>query len=127
MLFIKKHRLTYYKSYIQPHLDYANIVWGSTSKTNLMQIEKLQRRACRIILDYNVENIYQSMNELKIMSATERGVTLKCAKDSFSCKGVLFAKRTTLKCAKDFLYTKIPHLVKKDTCFSGKEFVMLDR
>ena len=68
----KEHRLTYYKSYIQPHLDYSNIVWGSTSKTNLMQIERLQRRACRIILDYNVVNIYQSMNDLKIMSATER-------------------------------------------------------
>ena len=68
----KEHRLTYYKSYIQPHLDYSNIVWGSTSKTNLMQIERLQRRACRIILDYNVDNIYQSMNDLKIMSATER-------------------------------------------------------
>ena len=33
-------------------------------------------------------------------------VTLKCAKDSFSRKGVLFAKRTTLKCAKDFFATK---------------------
>ena len=29
----KEHRVMYYKSYIQPHLDYANIVWGSTSKT----------------------------------------------------------------------------------------------
>ena len=75
----KEHRLIYYKSYIQPHLDYANIVWGSTSKTNLMQIERLQRRACRIILDYNVENIYQSMNDLKIMSMTER-VFLRKAK-----------------------------------------------
>ena len=75
----KEHRLIYYKSYIQPHLDYANIVWGSTSKTNLMQIERLQRRACRIILEYNVENIYQSMNDLKIMSTTER-VFLRKAK-----------------------------------------------
>ena len=75
----KEHRLIYYKSYIQPHLDYANIVWGSLSKTNLMQIERLQRRACRIILDYNVENIYQSMNDLKIMSMTER-VFLRKAK-----------------------------------------------
>ena len=75
----KEHRLIYYKSYIQPHLDYANIVWGSTSKGNLMQIERLQRRACRIILDYNVENLYQSMNDLKIMSMTER-VFLRKAK-----------------------------------------------
>ena len=68
----KEHRVMYYKSYIQPHLDYANIVWGSTSKTNLLQIERLQKRACRIILDYNIDNVYQSMNDLKIMSVSER-------------------------------------------------------
>lgn len=67
-----EHRLIYYKSYIQPHLDYANIVWGNTAKTNLMQIERLQKRACRIILDYNVNNVYQSMNDLKIMTISER-------------------------------------------------------
>ena len=57
----------------------------------------------------------------------ERTVTLKCAKDSFSRKGVLFEKRTTLKRTKDFYIQKIPHLVKKDICFSEKEFVMLSR
>ena len=41
----KKHRVMYYKSYIQPHLDSANIVWGSTSNTNPLQIERLQKRA----------------------------------------------------------------------------------
>ena len=51
---------------------YANIVWGSTSQTNLMQIEILQKRACRIILNYNIDNVYQSMNDLKIMSVSER-------------------------------------------------------
>lgn len=66
------HRVMFYRSYIQPHLDYANIVWGGTSKGNLMQIERLQKRACRIILDYNVINVYQSMNDLKIMNISER-------------------------------------------------------
>ena len=37
-----EHRVLFYKSNIQPHLDYANIVWGSAAKTNLMQIERLQ-------------------------------------------------------------------------------------
>ena len=68
----KEHRVMYYKSYIQPHLDYANIVWGSRSKTNLLQIERLQKRASIIILDYNTDNVYQSMNDLKIMSVSER-------------------------------------------------------
>ena len=68
----KEHRVMYFKSYIQPHLDFANIVWGSMSKTNLLQTERLQKRACRIILDYNIDNVYQSMNDLKIMSVSER-------------------------------------------------------
>ena len=63
-----KHSITYYGSYVQPHLDYANIVWGGTTKTNLIPIERLQRRACKIILDYDVSNVYQSPNELKIMT-----------------------------------------------------------
>ena len=37
-----------------------------------MQTERLQMRACRIILDYNIDNVYQSMNDLKIMSVSER-------------------------------------------------------
>ena len=66
------HRITYYRSYVQPHLDYANIVWGGTTKTNLIQIERLQKRACKVILDYDVSNVYQSLNELKIMTISER-------------------------------------------------------
>ena len=66
-----EHRVLFYKSYIQPHLDYANIVWGSAAKTNLMQIERLQRRACRVILNYNVDDIYKSMDGLRMMSFSE--------------------------------------------------------
>ena len=45
---------------------------GKHIKTNLLQIERLQKRACRIILDYNIDNVYQSMNDLKLMSVSER-------------------------------------------------------
>lgn len=77
-----EHRLLFYKSYIQPHLDYANIVWGNTTKTNLLQIERLQRRACRVILNYNLENVHQAMNDLKIMTFQER-VFIRKAKFMF--------------------------------------------
>ena len=40
-LFIKRAQTDVLQRYIQPHLDYTNIVWGSTSKTNLLQIERL--------------------------------------------------------------------------------------
>ena len=105
----KEHKVMYYKSYIQPHLDYANIVWGSTSKTNLLQIERLQKRACRIILDYNIDNVYQFMNDLKIMSVSER-IFFSKAKFMYNVsKGftleyinVMFSKRQDNRKANDF-------------------------
>ena len=36
------HRLMFYKSFIQPHIDYCNVVWASASKTKLNKIERLK-------------------------------------------------------------------------------------
>ena len=66
------HRVQFYKTYIQPHIDYCNTVWGGTSQVNLNRIFRLQKRACKIILDYNVENVLESMEELKILSIYDR-------------------------------------------------------
>ena len=66
------HRIQFYKTYIQPHIDYCNIVWGGTSPSNLDRIFRLQKRACKVILDYNVDNIFDSMQDLKILTVFER-------------------------------------------------------
>ena len=65
------HRVQFYK-YIQPHIDFCNIVWGSSSETNKFKIFKLQKRACKVILDYNVDDIHEAMKSLKIMSVYDR-------------------------------------------------------
>ena len=59
-----EQRTQFYKTYIQPHIDYCNLVWGGTSQINIERKFRLQKRACRIILDYNVKIIYQSMEDL---------------------------------------------------------------
>ena len=41
----------YYQSYILPIIDYGSISWGSTSKQNIERINKMQKRAARIILN----------------------------------------------------------------------------
>ena len=38
-----------YNAYIQPHIDYGLPVWGYTHKTNLIPIERQQRKAVRIM------------------------------------------------------------------------------
>ena len=76
------HQVQYYKSYIQPHIDFCNIVWGSSSEANKLKVFKLQKRAFRVILDYKVEDSNEAMNSLKILSIYDR-LYLKKAKFMF--------------------------------------------
>ena len=71
-IYHKEHRIQFYKSYIQPHIDFCSIVWGSSSESNKCKIFKLQKRACKVILDYSVDNSSEAMQSLKIMSIYDR-------------------------------------------------------
>ena len=84
-------RVQFYKSYVQPHIDYCNTIWGGTSQRNLDRIYRLQKRACKIILDYKYENIADSMEELKILNIYER-IYLKKAKFMFKISKSLTPK-----------------------------------
>ena len=44
---------TLYYSYIQTYINYANIAWGSTCRTNLKKTNSHQKHAIRIIFDKN--------------------------------------------------------------------------
>lgn len=78
-----EHRVQFYKTYIQPHIDYCSIIWSGTSQTNLNRLYKLQKRACKIILDYEYTDIIKSMDDLKILSIYER-IFLRKSKFMFS-------------------------------------------
>ena len=67
-----EHRVQFYKTYIQPHIDYCSTVWGGTAHSNLDRIHRLQKRAVKIILDYEYSDIACSMNDLKILNIYER-------------------------------------------------------
>ncbi len=62
------YRTQFYKTYIQPHIDYCNTVWGGTSQIHLHRIFRLQKRAVKIIMDYNVDDVIQSMHDLKTIN-----------------------------------------------------------
>ena len=68
----QEYRVQFYKSYIQPHIDFCNIVWGSMSESNKLKILWLQKPAVRVILDYNVENTQEAMKSLNIQSIYDR-------------------------------------------------------
>ena len=46
----EQHRHLYYNAYIKPHIEYCCVVWGNCSNLNAYKIEKMQRRACKLIL-----------------------------------------------------------------------------
>lgn len=41
----------YYQGYILPLIDYGSVIWGSTFNNNIERLNKLQKRAARIILN----------------------------------------------------------------------------
>ena len=67
-----EHRIQFYKAYIQPHIDYCNVIWGGTCQSNLNRLFRLQKRTVKIILDYNVDNSFESMQDLKIFTIFDR-------------------------------------------------------
>ena len=77
-----EHRVQFYKTYIQPHIDYCSTIWGGTSQYNLNRIYRLQKKAVKIIVNYQYDNIANSMDELKILNIYER-IFLRKAKFMF--------------------------------------------
>jgi len=50
-IFSKRIKLLMYKTFIQPHLMYCNIVWCSTYVTNLKPLVTIQKRALKMTLN----------------------------------------------------------------------------
>ena len=76
-----EHKLIYL-SYIHPHFNYCNVIWGNDSNFNVARITKLQSGACKIILGneyYNFETAKSSLNMLSF----EQSVFLNKAKIMF--------------------------------------------
>ena len=59
-----EHRVQFYKTYIQHHIDYCSTIWKGTSIYNLNRIYRLQKIAVKIIVNYQYDNIANSIDEL---------------------------------------------------------------
>ncbi len=70
-----KSRQSFYKTLIQPTIDYACVVWGNTSKSNIDLIIRLQNYAARVILDIRFPQQVPSLElfgKLKWMTFPQR-------------------------------------------------------
>lgn len=70
---ISKHlnlqiRKLYYNAYISPLFDYCSVIWGNCGKTDLNKLIRIQKRACKIALNYPKDMSYFHMcKELQIL------------------------------------------------------------
>ena len=65
---------TVYKTIIQPYIDYAITLWGSSSISNVTKIQRFQNRSARLItgnfgLNTQSKNL---LTELNLMNVTQR-------------------------------------------------------
>ena len=61
----------YYKAYIQPHLNYCNIIWGISSNNNVSRITRLQKRACHLILQDEYVDFDSAKSKSKMLASEE--------------------------------------------------------
>ena len=68
--FLGKHSLlTLYYSYIHTYLNYANLTWASTNRTNLKKLLSQQKHAIRIVDNKTrFEHTKELFNSLKILN-----------------------------------------------------------
>ena len=64
-------RLLFYNAYIKPQFDYCCVIWGNSTTYNVNKIDKLQRRACKLILRHEYTNLEEARNGLKMLSFSE--------------------------------------------------------
>ena len=62
-----QHRVLFYNAYIKPHFEYCCVICNS----NLHKIEKLQRRACKLILGTNYISLEDARRQLNMLSFEE--------------------------------------------------------
>ena len=63
----------YYNSYILPILDYGCLIWGRCTKSNILRLLKLQKKAARLILHADLLTPSELMfNELKWLTFPKR-------------------------------------------------------
>ena len=77
---------TFYQGYILPFIDYGSNTWGATSNTNIERLNKLRKRAARIIL--NADYITPSADMFKSLGWMSVNNRLKYNKAVFTYKNI---------------------------------------
>ena len=62
------HRNLFYKAYIKPQIEHCSVVRDNKSTSSINKINKLQRRAFKLILSQEYNGLEESLKRLDILS-----------------------------------------------------------
>ena len=66
-----------YKTLVRPHVEYANTVWSPYKKGDITEIEKVQKRATKLVINLKKIVLYRSLKKVTSsyseIQTTERG------------------------------------------------------
>ena len=61
-----------YKSLVRPHLEYGNVIWGPYFKEDIKAVEKVQRRATKLVPNLREMSYEDRLRALKLPSLCHR-------------------------------------------------------
>ena len=61
-----------YKSMVRPHLEYGNVIWGPHFKLDQQAVERVQRRATKLVTSISHLNYQQRLKQIKLPSLMYR-------------------------------------------------------
>lgn len=64
--------LSLYKSLVRPHMEYANIIWGPHYVQDTQSLERIQRRATKMIPELKLLSYENRLRKLKLPSLAHR-------------------------------------------------------
>ena len=63
-----QQRVLFYNAYIKPHFEYCCVIWGNSFNFNVHKFEKLQRKACKLILGTDYTSLDDARKQLNMLS-----------------------------------------------------------
>ena len=88
--------LKFFRSFLRPYLEYATVVWNCLSKTQIAQLEPVQRKFTKFLFKGESLNYLERMTELGIESLESRRMrndlltTFKIVKGYLHVSGLFF-------------------------------------
>ena len=86
--------LKFFRSFLRPYLEYATVVWNCLSKTQIAQLEPVQRKFTKFLFKGESLNYLERMTELGLESLELRSndflATFKIVKGYLHVSGLFF-------------------------------------